>query len=95
VRPFQFSFTAPSGFSLQASTVEGQKNGLITFGTNGQQANSWGNGTSYHCVVPPVVRTQLLTGTGTNGLCDGALSLDMNTVWTNQPNKNPGAGVVV
>ena len=89
------SATAPSGFSLLAVTVEGQKDGLFFFGTNGQQANSWGNSTSFQCVVPPVVRTSLLTGTGTNGLCDGAFSLDMNTVWTNQPAKNPGAAAVV
>jgi hypothetical protein len=89
------SASAASGFTLQAGTVEGAKDGLFFFGTNGQQANPWGNGSSYQCVVPPVVRTQLLTGTGTNGLCDGALSLDMNAVWTNQPNKNPGAGATV
>ena len=36
-----------------------------------------------------------MTGIGTIGLCDGAFSLDMNAVWTNQPAKNPGAGAVV
>ena len=46
----------PRGFSLLAASVEGQKDGLFFFGTNGQQANPWGNGTSYQCVVPPVVR---------------------------------------
>ena len=41
-----------------ASGVQGQKDGLFFFGTNGQQANPWGNGTSYQCVVPPVVPTR-------------------------------------
>jgi hypothetical protein len=89
------SATAPSGFTFDANGVEGQKDGLFFFGDNGRQANPWGNSTSFNCVIPPVVRSPLLTGTGTLGQCDGAFSLDMNAVWTNQPNKNPGAGAVV
>ena len=46
-------------------------------------------------MVPPVIRTSLLTGAGTAGLCDGAFSLDMNAVWTNQPAENSGAGATV
>jgi hypothetical protein len=42
-----------------------------------------------------VIRASLLAGVGTIGQCDGAFSLDMNAVWTNQPQKNPGAGAVV
>ena len=45
--------------------------------------------------MPPVIRTNLLTGVGTVNQCDGVFSLDMNAVWTNQPQKNPGAGAVV
>jgi hypothetical protein len=89
------SATAPSGFTFEATGVEGQKDGLFFFGDNGRQANSWGNSTSFQCVVPPVKRTSLLVGNGHNGQCDGAFSLDMNSVWTNQPAKNPGAGAVV
>ena len=58
------SATAPCGFTLSATAVEGQKDGLFFFGTNGQQANPWGNGTSYQCVVPPVVRAGTLAGSG-------------------------------
>ena len=75
------SATAPSGFTLSAATVEGQKDGLFFFGTNGQQANPWGNGTSYQCVVPPVVRTPTTAGVGTIGLCDGSFALDLNALW--------------
>ena len=89
------SASAPSGFSLDASAVEGGKNGLYFFGTNGRQANSWGNGTSFQCVVPPVKRAGLLTGTGSIGQCDGTFSQDLNAVWTATPAKNPGAGAVV
>jgi hypothetical protein len=92
------SASAPIGFSLQASGVEGQKDGLFFFGTNGQQANPWGNGTSYQCVVPPVVRTPTTAGVGTIGLCDGSFALDLNALWCPscpKPAKNPGATAVV
>jgi len=89
------SATAPSGFVLSASGVEGAKDGLFFFGTNGRQANPWGNGTSYQCVVAPVQRGGLLTGTGSAGACDGALALDLNARWTARPSQNPGAGATV
>ena len=65
------SATMTTGFVVTASTVEGQKDGLFFFGTNGPQANPWGNGTSFQCVLPPVKRAGLLTGSGTIGACDG------------------------
>ena len=92
------SATASSGFTLSAATVEGQKDGLFFFGTNGQQANPWGNGTSYQCVIPPVVRTPTMAGVGTIGLCDGSFALDLNALWCPscpKPAKNPGPGATV
>jgi hypothetical protein len=89
------SSTGTSGFTLLAATVEGAKSGLCFFGANGRQANPWGNGTSYQCVVPPVKRAGLLSGTGTVGLCDGAFSQDLNAHWTAQPSHNPGPGAQV
>jgi hypothetical protein len=92
------SASALSGFSLLATGVEGSKDGLFFFGTNGQQANPWGNGTSYRCVVPPVKHAGHLTGAGTNGACDGAFAQDLNAHWCPtcpKPNKNPGAAAVV
>jgi hypothetical protein len=86
------SATAASGFDITASGVEGSKDGLLFFGANGRQANSWGNGTSYQCVVPPVSRAGLLSGTGTNGLCDGSFTQDLNARWTAKPAQNPGSG---
>jgi hypothetical protein len=92
------SASAPSGFYLTATDVEGAKDGLFFFGTNGQQANPWGNGTSYQCVVPPVMRCGLLTGSGSAGACDGSFAQDLNALWCPscpKPAKNPGAGAIV
>ena len=90
------SISAGSGFTVDTSNLEGQKDGLYFYGFNGAQANSWGNGTSYQCVVPPVIRTPLMTGVGTIGLCDGSFSRDFNTYWTTAaPAKIPTPGQVV
>jgi hypothetical protein len=93
------SASATSGFSLVATSVEGSKDGLFFFGTAGPQGrNSWGNGTSYQCVMPPVVRTPTTAGVGTIGLCDGSFALDLNAHWCPScpyPQKNPGFGAVV
>ena len=58
------SASLPSGFVVSASAVEGSKDGIFYFGTNGRQANSWGNGTSFQCVVPPAHRAGVLIGHG-------------------------------
>jgi hypothetical protein len=92
------SATATSGFELLASGVEGAKDGLFFFGTNGRQANPWGNGTSYQCVVPPVKRAGVLAGTGSIGACDGAFAQDLNALWCStcpKPGHNPGGGAIV
>jgi len=89
------SATAASGFALSAASVEGNKDGLFFYGSNGRQASPWGNGTSFQCVAPPVQRAGLLAGTGTSGQCDGAFSQDLNALWSAKPAKNPGAGAVV
>ena len=92
------SATASSGFELRAFTVEGAKDGLFFWGTNGRQANPWGSGTSLQCVAPPVNRGGLLTGTGAAGACDGTFVQDLNARWCStcpKPGQNPGAGAVV
>ena len=92
------SATLSSGFTISATNVEGAKDGLFFYGTNGQQANSWGNGTSFQCVVPPVKRGGLLAGIGTAGACDGAFIQDLNSRWCPtcpKPSHNPGAGAVM
>jgi choice-of-anchor B domain-containing protein len=92
------SASASSGFTLTAGGVEGQKDGLFFFGTNGRQANSWGSSTSFQCVAPPVMRTPLLSGGGTLGACDSSPARDLNAYWCATcpgPLKNPGAGALV
>ena len=91
------SASASSGFLLTATSVEGQKDGLFFYGTNGRQANTWGNGTSFVCVVPPRVRGSLLTGIGPVGTCTGVFTMDLNARWCAtcpKPAHNPGAGAV-
>jgi hypothetical protein len=87
------SLSLASGFTVDAATVEGSKDGLFFYGFNGPQANSWGSGTSFQCVVPPVTRTPIMSGVGTGGVCDGSFSLDLNTYWSTAPaNKVPAPG---
>jgi hypothetical protein len=89
------SATAASGFTVMAATVEGQKDALFFYGQGGRQANPWGNGTSYQCVIPPVKRGGLLTGGGTSGACDGSFAQDLNARWCPtcpKPSHAPTAG---
>ena len=87
------SLSLASGFDVDASNGEGAKQGLFFFGSNGRQANPWGNGTSYQCVVPPVKRTPVALGGGTTGNCDGGWALDFNAFVSANPKKAPPAGV--
>jgi hypothetical protein len=92
------SASAPSGFTLSAAGVEGAKDGLFFFATSTRQANSWGNGSSYQCVAPPVHRAGLLTGSGSAGACDGSFAQDLNALWCPtcpKSHHNPGAGALV
>lgn len=86
------SATAPSGFVVNATNVEGSKDGQFFYGINGRQGVSWGNGTSYRCVVPPTDRGGLQLATGSNNACDGSFAQDLTALWTAAPAKNPGAG---
>lgn len=89
------SLSSASGFDVDSATVEGDKDGLYFFSANGRQANSWGNGTSFQCVIPPVQRTPLIAGSGTPGACDGSLSIDFNAWMNANPSKAPAAGATV
>jgi hypothetical protein len=86
------SRSSATGFVVAVGGSEGQKDGTLYFGTGGPQANSWGNGTSLQCVVPPVTRTGVLRGSGTFGACDGALQMDFNAWMAANPSRAPQAG---
>jgi hypothetical protein len=77
--------SAPSGFTVVGTSVEGKKDGIFFYGFEGGQANPWGNGTSFQCVVPPVVRMPLLKGTGSQFACNGVLQRDLNAFWWSAP----------
>ena len=90
------SATAPSGFTAFATDVEGQKDGLVFFAQNGRQANPWGNGTSFQCVAPPVLRGSLLVGNGAAGTCTGLIGQDLNARWCPtcpKPSQAPVPGI--
>ncbi len=71
------SVAANAGFTLTASGVEGQQNGLIFYGVSGPNAALWAAGnSSFLCVKSPLQRTTTQASGGTSGACDGALSLD-------------------
>ena len=92
------SATAATGFAITAANVEGAVGGLFFYGAGGRMASSWGNGTSYRCVAPPVHRGGLLGGSGTPGACDGSFGQDLNARWCPtcpKPSHNPGEGVSV
>jgi len=86
--------SAPTGFRLDATGLDGQRTGLLFWGTT-TQAKPWGTGSSWFCVVPPVVRTAAQNSGGTSGACDGALTLDFNAWMSAQPLKAPVAGTLV
>ena len=83
-----------SGYVISADAFEGSKDGIFFFGTNGRQANPWGNGTSFQCVAPPAKRTGVQSGVGTNGACDGFASLDFNAWMQANPTKAPPVGIL-
>jgi hypothetical protein len=89
------SASAASGFVVTANDTEGMANGQFFWGTNGRQANPWGNGTSFNCVMPPVKRGGITAPSGTNGACNGSPSQDLNARWSSKPAQNPGAGATV
>jgi hypothetical protein len=81
------SASAPSGFTVTANNVEGQRQGLFFYGVTGPLAQPWGTGSSFLCVKTPTQRTQVQPSNGSFNACDGQLSIDWNAFIT----ANPGA----
>lgn len=79
---------APSGFTLTANSVEGQKSGILFYGTSGTAAIPWATGsTSFLCVKTPTQRLAPQNTGGTIAGCDGSLSVDFLAFLA----ANPGA----
>jgi len=71
------SVAASSGFVLTASSVEGQKQGLLFYGVFGPKSSVWAPGnTSTLCVKSPIQRANAVSTGGTVGGCNGTISLD-------------------
>jgi hypothetical protein len=82
------SVAATSGFTLTATAVEGQKQGLFFYGINGPKAAVWSPGsTSFLCVKPPTQRIPAQNSGGTAGACNGTFSNDFLVYLA----ANPGA----
>lgn len=79
------SASAGSGFTITASQVEGQKQGIIFYGISGRASSMWGSGTSYLCVKSPLQRTAIQSSGGTLFACDGTLALDWNAFIATHP----------
>jgi len=68
---------ASGGFTLAASGVEGQRQGIVFYGTNGRASARWTfQSSSFWCVRPPVQRMTALPSGGTLGGCDGLFFID-------------------
>jgi hypothetical protein len=86
------SLSTASGFDVSVASVEGDKLGLLYFGTSGAKATPWGMGTSWFCVKGPHQRTPVQSSGGTSGLCNGVFALDFNTWMAANPASAPAAG---
>ena len=94
------SATAASGFALTAVGVSSSPiQGSFFHGAQGRQAQPWGNGTSFQCVVPPVTRGGLIDSSAFGApFCGGFFQQDLNARWCPscpKPAHNPGAGTTV
>jgi hypothetical protein len=82
------SATAPSGFTVTISSVEGLKSGLLFYGMSNANwsPTPWANGsTSLLCVKAPTQRTPIQNSGGTFAACDGVLAIDWNTFVATHP----------
>jgi sugar lactone lactonase YvrE len=80
------SASGTTPFSLVAQGLDGQKTGLIFYGTSGPNTLPWAQGSSsFLCVKPPTQRTTPHGSGGTIGACDGTLALDWNAYFATHP----------
>ncbi|MCC6407666.1 MAG: hypothetical protein IT453_10885 [Planctomycetes bacterium] len=89
------SASAGSGFTISASNVINNKNGLLFYSTNGAQAVPFQGGTL--CVKAPIKRTSVQNSGGNPppNDCSGSLSIDFNTYIAGGTDPNLVAGQLV
>jgi hypothetical protein len=79
------SISNPFGFTLGANQLEAQQNGLLFFGTTGQDTLPFFGGTL--CVLSPLYRLSVQNSGGTTG-CDGAIAYTLDE-FLNHPTGGP------
>ena len=88
------SASAASGYFVSASGAKALKPGLLLYSTSGPAATPFDGGIL--CLAAPVRRSTLLVDTtGSAGLCNGVLSLDMNAFTAGALGGNPAPGLRV
>ncbi len=70
------SISNATDFTVRVGGADGQRAGMMFYGTSGRVAVPWAGTNGYMCVKSPIQRTELQFSGGTAGQCDGALSLD-------------------
>lgn len=75
----------PSGFSLTAQDLQGNRSGLIAYSSGSQQVPFASGNPSTLCLQAPIQRTNLQSSGGTPGQCDGSFSLDFLAWVASQP----------
>lgn len=79
------SASGTGSFTLSATSVEGQKQGLFFYSDGGAQAAPWGASTSLLCLKTPMQRMEPQNSGGTSGACSGSLASDWNAFISANP----------
>lgn len=76
-----------SNLVITVASLNGQTSGMAFYGLNNASFSpqSWGGGTSYLCVKPPLQRMAVQNSGGGAGTCDGTLVANWNTFLSSQP----------
>lgn len=80
------SVSVASGFNINVSGVEGQKQGIIFYGVTSTAASPWASGSSsFLCVKAPTQRTGTQNSGGTLNGCNGTMTLDLFAYLSTHP----------
>ena len=80
------SVSLATGFNVNVTGVEGQKQGIIFYGVTSAIASPWSVGSSsFLCVKAPTQRTGTQNSGGTLNGCDGQMTLDLFAYLSTHP----------
>ena len=80
------SASAGSGYDLVVGGLDGQRFGMMFYGTSGPASFSWGSGPAVLCVKAPLQRVGVQATGGNFDECDGSLGFDLGLWIANEPN---------